>query len=85
MIISNVNMGSILRNGLWGDLAMDEEQYKAHIKKTIEYNRTHMKQIKINLRRTNPEDAEIIDYLESVENVQGLLKNLLREHMNTTK
>lgn len=64
---------------------MNEEQRKAHIQKTIEYNAANMKQIKINLRRTNPEDAEIIEYLERVDNVQGLIKNLLREHMKANK
>ena len=45
------------------------------------YNAVNMKQIKINLNRQNPDDARIIAYLETVDNVQGLIKNLIREHM----
>ena len=45
------------------------------------YNAVNMKQIKINLNRQNPDDVEIINYLERVSNVQGLIKNLIREHM----
>lgn len=45
------------------------------------YNAANMKQIKINLNRQNPDDARIIAYLETVDNVQGLIKNLIREHM----
>ena len=58
-----------------------EAQRAAHIQKTIEYNARNMKQIKINLNRQNPDDARIIDYLETVQNVQGLIKQLIREHM----
>lgn len=47
----------------------------------VAYNASNMKQIKINLNRNNPEDVEIINYLERVSNVQGLIKNLIRDHM----
>lgn len=47
----------------------------------IRYNQRVMKQIKINLNRNNPEDAELIEFLERQENVQGLIKTLIREHM----
>ena len=40
-----------------------------------------MKQIKINLNRNNPDDAELIEFLERQENVQGLIKTLIREYM----
>ena len=59
-----------------------EEQRAAHIQKTIEYNAANMKQIKINLNRLNPDDVAILEYLETVSNVQGLIKNLIREHMS---
>lgn len=45
------------------------------------YNAVNMKQIKINLNRQNPDDARIIAYLETVDNVQGLIKQLIRDHM----
>ena len=47
----------------------------------IRYNQRVMKQIKINLNRNNPDDAELIEFLERQENVQGLIKNLIREYM----
>lgn len=47
----------------------------------IRYNQRVMKQIKINLNRNNPDDAELIEFLEQQENVQGLIKTLIREHM----
>lgn len=47
----------------------------------IRYNQRVMKQIKINLNRNNPDDAELIEFLERQENVQGLIKTLIREHM----
>lgn len=57
---------------------MNEDGKNARI---IRYNQQNMKQIKINLNRSSPDDAKIIAYLETVENVQGLIKNLIREHM----
>lgn len=61
---------------------LTESQRAAHIQKTIEYNAANMKQIKINLNRLNPDDVAILEYLETVSNVQGLIKNLIREHMS---
>lgn len=57
---------------------MNENGKNARI---IRYNQRTMKQIKINLNRNNPEDTEIIDFLEQQPNVQGLIKNLIREYM----
>lgn len=64
------------------DVKLTESQRAAHIQKTIEYNAANMKQIKINLNRLNPDDVAILEYLETVSNVQGLIKNLIREHMS---
>lgn len=63
-------------------MKLTEAQRAAHIQKTIEYNAANMKQIKINLNRLNPDDVAILEYLETVSNVQGLIKNLIREHMS---
>ncbi len=63
-------------------MKLTESQRAAHIQKTIEYNAANMKQIKINLNRLNPDDVAILEYLETVSNVQGLIKNLIREHMS---
>ena len=57
---------------------MNENGKNARI---IRYNQRTMKQIKINLNRNNPEDATLIEFLERQENVQGLIKNLIREYM----
>lgn len=57
---------------------MNESGKNARI---IRYNQRAMKQIKINLNRNNPDDTEIIDFLEQQPNVQGLIKNLIREYM----
>ncbi len=58
---------------------LTEEQRKHHIQKTMEYNAKAMKQIKFNLNRTA--DADIIEFLEGQDNVQGLIKALIREYM----
>ena len=58
---------------------MDEKQKAAHVQASIKYNRTNVKQIKLNLNKKT--DADIIEYLEKAKNVQGLLKNLIRKDM----
>lgn len=57
---------------------LTEEQRAAHIQKTIEYNARNMKQVKINLRYGV--DDDLIELLARTQNVQGLIKNLLREY-----
>lgn len=57
-----------------------EEKRKAHVKASVKYNKTNVKQIKINLNKKT--DADIIDYLDKAENVQGLIKDLIRKDMN---
>ena len=47
---------------------------------SIKYNATHVKQVKINLNKKN--DADIIEYLETCGNIQGLIKELIRKEMN---
>ena len=58
---------------------MDEKR-KAHVKAAIKYNAKNVKQIKINLNRKT--DADIIDYLDKADNVQGLIKDLIRQDMS---
>jgi len=61
---------------------MDEQKLKQQkVKASIKYNAKNVKQIKINLNRKT--DADIIDYLEKADNVQGLLKDLIRQDMNS--
>lgn len=59
---------------------MDEKKKAAHVKASIKYNAKNVKQIKINLNRKT--DADIIKYLEMTDNVQGLIKDLIRGDMN---
>lgn len=58
---------------------MDETKRKAHVKAAMKYNAANVKQIKINLNRKT--DADIIKYLEETENIQGLIKDLIRNEM----
>ena len=60
---------------------MDEKLKKQRVKASIKYNKNNVKQIKINLNRKT--DADIIKYLEGADNVQGLIKDLIRKDMNT--
>ena len=60
---------------------MDEKLKKQRVKASIKYNKNNVKQIKINLNRKT--DADIIGYLEGADNVQGLIKDLIRQDMNT--
>lgn len=60
---------------------MDENKKAAHVKAAVKYNAKNVKQIKINLNRKT--DADIIKYLEMADNVQGLIKDLIRQDMNT--
>ena len=58
---------------------MKESTRQARVKASIKYNQNNVKQIKINLNRKT--DADIIDFLEQKDNVQGLLKGLIRKEM----
>lgn len=60
---------------------MDEKKRQAHVAASMKYNQKNVKQIKINLNRKT--DADIIEYLEKADNVQGLIKDLIRQDMNT--
>lgn len=58
---------------------MNDKQKASHVRATVKYNETNVKQIKINLNRKT--DADIIEHLSQVDNIQGLLKDLIRKHM----
>lgn len=49
------------------------------VKASIKYNKTNVKQIKLNLNRKT--DADIIDHLEAKDNVQGYIKELIRNDL----
>ena len=52
----------------------------AQSKASIKYNASNVKQVKINLNLRT--DADIIEYLKATENVQGLIKSLIRREMS---
>lgn len=60
---------------------MDEKKKAAHVAAAVKYNSKNVKQVKINLNRKT--DADIIQFLANEPNVQGLIKQLIREHMKT--
>lgn len=51
----------------------------SHTDAVIKYNRSNVKQVKMNLNRRT--DADIIEHLATVGNVQGYIKNLIRKDM----
>lgn len=58
---------------------MNEDQKKAHVAATVKYNKTKVKQIKLNLNLKT--DADIIKQLEASGNMQGYIKDLIRQDM----
>ena len=58
---------------------MDEKR-QAHVKASMKYNQNNVKQIKLNLNLKT--DSDIIAYLDKCGNVQGLIKQLIRQEMN---
>ena len=52
---------------------------KAQVKASMKYNATNVKQVKLNLNRKA--DIDIIRHLESKDNVQGYIKDLIRKDM----
>lgn len=52
----------------------------ARTRASVKYNKTHVKQIKLNLNLRT--DQDIINHLEALENKQGYIKELIRKDMN---
>lgn len=59
---------------------MDEKLKQQRVKASVKYNKTNVKQIKLNLNRKT--DADIITALEAAPNVQGYIKELIRKDLN---
>ena len=55
---------------------------EAKIRAQAKYDKDHTKGIYLKLNKET--DADIIGYLEEVENVQGLIKSLIRREMVKT-
>lgn len=53
---------------------------EAQKRSTNKFHKTHIKQFNLKLHKTI--DKDIIDYLESLENKQGYLKDLIRKDMD---
>ena len=51
----------------------------AHVEASMKYNKANVKQVKLNLNKKT--DDDIIQFLDKEPNVQGLIKQLIREHM----
>lgn len=51
----------------------------SHTDAAIRYNRANVKQVKMNLNLKT--DADILEHLAAVGNVQGYIKNLIRQDM----
>ena len=62
---------------------MTKKEPSAQVKASIKYNKANVKQVKINLNRKT--DADIIEYLEKADNIQGLIKDLIRQDMYDDK
>ena len=60
-------------------LNLSEEAYQRKIDRNIKYNATKTKRIPLDLNLNT--DADILAYLETVPNKQGLVKQLLRASM----
>lgn len=56
-----------------------EQQRRQRSKASTKYNAVHVRQIKLNLNRRT--DADILQRLDSLENVQGYIKALIRRDM----
>ena len=57
---------------------MDDKK-ASHVLATVKYNKTNVKQIKMNLNKVT--DADIIKHLEACSNIQGYIKDLIRQDM----
>lgn len=57
----------------------ERKSSEATIKRNIAYNAKHVKQFKMNLNKNT--DADIIEHLETKENKQGYVKELIRKDM----
>lgn len=56
-----------------------EQQRRQRSKASTKYNAAHVRQVKLNLNRRT--DADILLRLDSLENVQGYIKELIRRDM----
>ena len=60
---------------------MNESTKQARVRASIKYNEANVKQIKMNLNRKT--DTDIIEHLSKQPNMQGYIKNLIRQDMRS--
>lgn len=53
---------------------------EAQKRASLKYQEREIVQISLKLNRKT--DADVLNYLNSVDNIQGLIKDLIRDHMN---
>lgn len=56
---------------------------EAQIRASLKYNQTHTRQVSIKLNTKT--DADILSKLDSVDNVQGYVKGLIREDLKRSE
>lgn len=61
----------------------EEQKRKENIKRNIEYNSKHTVRLPINLNTTT--DRDILDFLTTIPNKQGYIKDLVRSDMAARK
>lgn len=57
----------------------EEQKKRANVKRNIEYNKAHTVRLPINLNTTT--DRDILDFLTTIPNKQGYIKDLIRSDM----
>ena len=68
------------------NMAIDKKTgktYESSKQAIMKWQKSNLTQIKFNLN--NEADADIIEYLDSCPNKQGLIKDLLRQHIAKEK
>lgn len=59
---------------------MTDQKKQARVKASMKYNQNNVKQVKFNFNRKT--DADIIEHLAQVGNMQGYIKDLIRKDLN---
>lgn len=80
--IENEKCDPIYDKVFMGEFTFEIEEIGAGFgrsKASAKYNESNVKQVKMNLNRKT--DADILKHLETIDNVQGYIKSLIRKDM----
>ena len=80
--IENEKCDPIYDKVFMGEFTFEIEEIGAGFgrsKASAKYNESNVKQVKMNLNRKT--DADILKHLETIDNVQGYIKSLIRKNM----